>query len=301
MTSNSFSFQTTTYGKWILAGEHSVLRGHPALVFPLMARQFGLQFIENDHAWSVITQGSKDSILEPLVLRLLAYAQEVVLPHRTLPLGQFKLRNTIPLGSGMGASAALCVAVAQWLQACDLIQSKEILNIAQQLENLFHGKSSGLDIAGVASVQPQYFLNHQTQPITMSWQPLWCLSDTGSQGLTSPCISKVQALWKKNPHIAQSIDEDMHQSVELAHQALTSQDSQRLSWLIESMNLACDCFNAWGLMTPNIQHHIQQLKSQGALAVKPTGSGGGGYLLSLWEHSIPTQHASEIIALTSDV
>ena len=36
-------FNTRTYGKWILAGEHAVLRGCPALAFPLTSRSLHLE------------------------------------------------------------------------------------------------------------------------------------------------------------------------------------------------------------------------------------------------------------------
>ncbi len=42
-----------------------------------------------------------------------------------------------------------------------------------------------------------------------------------------------------------------------------------------------------GLISESLQQHMQQLLHEGALAVKPTGSGSGGYVLSLWE-SEPT-------------
>ena len=38
----SSDFQTTTYGKWILAGEHAVIRGHGALVFPVHNKKLTL-------------------------------------------------------------------------------------------------------------------------------------------------------------------------------------------------------------------------------------------------------------------
>jgi mevalonate kinase len=43
-----------------------------------------------------------------------------------------------------------------------------------------------------------------------------------------------------------------------------------------------ESFSGWGLTTGVLGDHIQQLKDYGALAVKPTGSGDGGYVLSLW-------------------
>ena len=46
--------------------------------------------------------------------------------------------------------------------------------------------------------------------------------------------------------------------------------------------MAKDCFEQWGLIDSSVQAEMDRLSAQGALAVKPTGSGGGGYLLSLW-------------------
>ena len=36
-------------------------------------------------------------------------------------------------------------------------------------------------------------------------------------------------------------------------------------------------------MSEGLQQHMNHLLSSGAIAVKPTGSGGGGFVLSLWE------------------
>ena len=39
-----YDFETTTFGKWILAGEHAVVRGHEALVFPIKEKQLTLRY-----------------------------------------------------------------------------------------------------------------------------------------------------------------------------------------------------------------------------------------------------------------
>ena len=71
--------------------------------------------------------------------------------------GVLLIVNRLPCGAGLGASAALCVALARWLEARGLVSSGAIHEFARQLENLFHGESSGLDIAVALRERPVMF------------------------------------------------------------------------------------------------------------------------------------------------
>lgn len=202
--------------------------------------------------------------------------------------GHFHLYNDIPIGVGMGASAALCVAMARWFAAQQLLDSPSIPDFAKSLENLFHGKSSGLDIAGVAANSGIYFKQGLITPIQQEWTPYWTLSSSGQIGITSHCIHQVQALWESDTTKAMEIDNRMKDSVAKAQTALEQDSPVSLELLSTAINEAAACFKAWGLISENLQQHMRKLQDAGALAVKPTGSGGGGYVLSLWENQPPT-------------
>jgi mevalonate kinase len=274
-------FRTQTYGKWILLGEHAVLRGYKALVFPIKQKQLLLHYQALPQSLSASFSGESGKIIEHLFWRVVKHAQH--LQHSSIQAlhGHFHIECNIPIGEGLGASAALCVALARFLHAQQWIE--EPLSFAQELEHLFHGKSSGLDIAGVSSEQGIAFQKGLISPCENTWHPHWYLSSSGQRGLTLDCIKTVQNLWQQDPKKAQSIDKNMEKAVERAEEALHSHHPQRLAWLAESIEEGARCFQEWGLLSKPLEVHMQTLKAQGALAVKPTGSGKGGYVLSLWE------------------
>lgn len=279
----SCDFSTSTHGKWILAGEHAVIRGHAALVFPIPSFQLTLNYQATSSPLHIQALGSHAPLLPTLIQVVANDAVNLLARSAQDLLGELQINNAIPLGAGLGGSAAVCVAIARWIAHLQWLDIEKIQAFARELEHRFHGQSSGLDIAGVSSDRGVYFKQGEQTALHSEWQPHWYLSPSGVKGNTSECISKVQDLWQNNKALASTLDMQMSDAVTQCQQALRIQKAQGLEQLICGIQLAEDCFKRWGLITGTLSQHIETLKAQGALAVKPTGSGGGGYVLSLWD------------------
>ncbi len=284
----SYDFETTTHGKWILAGEHAVLRGYGALVFPINEKILTLSYHQSTSELNADYDGESGADMHLLFWSVLEQGMKILGKSLNQLSGHFHVYSNIPVGVGMGASAALCVAMARWFAAQEMLVNINTHDFARELENLFHGKSSGLDIAGVAATAGIHFKQGICSPVTQTWKPLWFLSSCGQIGITSHCINQVQSLWQENPTRAEMIDIQMASSVSLAKDALQQSLPESQTMLAQAINSAADCFQQWGLVSESLQQHMLQLHDAGAIAVKPTGSGGGGYVISLWESPPPT-------------
>ena len=283
-------FDTTTYGKWILAGEHTVLRGHEALVFPIKNKQLNLHYEASFPSLTADFTGLHGAQMHLLFWSVLEQGVQLLGGSVNQLRGHFHLDSSIPVGVGLGASAALCVAMSRWYCAQNLVAESQCNEFAKNLEHLFHGTSSGLDITGVSSCVGMQFQKGVGRPLSQHFFPHLYLSSCNQIGVTSHCIEQVQQLWSKDPAQAQHIDAQMNEAVQEAKFALEQATDKALEHLTQAINKAGLCFFKWGLVSESLQQHMNQLLELGALAVKPTGSGGGGFVLSLWKN--PPQTSS---------
>lgn len=289
------TFSTQTFGKWILAGEHAVLRGCPALVFPLLDRGMKFTYAPSGH-FQLKLAGERGEELQLIVFGLLEKALEKVERHRENLKGTLTIESTLPLGAGMGGSAALCVGISRFFAHLDYLPESMVYDFSRSLEDLFHGESSGVDIAVAMEGRGLRFMRGgERAPVMVAWKPNWYLSYSGKKGVTAECVRRVKEIWNKSNERGEKIDEQMREAVTKAEAALASTAPDHLSQLAHALDLARDCFFQWGLCEGALEKHLRELTEAGALAVKPTGSGGGGYVLSLWKNAPPENLLKEMI------
>lgn len=266
------SFHVRVPGKWILAGEHAVLRGAPAIALPHPTA--GLEFTFQPQVWEglqVSPPKAQDTLEE--LLRII---------KMPMVRGQIAIESTIPQGAGFGSSAALCVAVVEWWssQQSTTQSYNKKWELARELENHFHGQSSGMDIAAVLAQGPIRFSKTEgAVPIHFDKLPFsFAFHDTGLRASTRDCIALVEKWRQENPERALIVDAQMAEASMSAERGLVESNADAL---IHAMDLSWKCFEEWGLLSEEICKKAALLKTQGARAVKLTGAGRGGFLVSL--------------------
>jgi mevalonate kinase len=280
------AFQTRVRGKWVLAGEHAVLRGASAIALPHPEFALELEFVPSANAKSLeIIPASAQTVIEEI---LRSELDSTV----AFPVGKLEIRSTIPIGAGLGSSAALCVAMGRWLSPIrGLTTPAALQEFATRLEHRFHGRSSGMDVAAIVAGEPISFAMPRANgggPSVLGVQilPKFTFHDTGLRAKTSGCVAKVEKLREKNAALAGRLDEQMSAASKLAIEGLVryhkSQSSEALEMIAGAMRSAQECFEAWELIPPQAKKLQDELLSKGALATKITGAGDGGMIVALW-------------------
>ncbi|MBC7691014.1 MAG: hypothetical protein H7222_04545 [Methylotenera sp.] len=276
-------YQVRVPGKWVLAGEHTVLRGGGAVALPHPDFFLSAEFMPGRTGKLVITPPPAVQVIEELL-----HAVQDQVQTFSLPEGNFRLESTIPLGAGLGSSAALCVAITRWLAEPLQIPKAEQFEFARSLEHRFHGQSSGMDIAVALAGEPIAFsMDGGGRPLGIKRLPRFTFHDTGVRARTSDCVRKVRELRESSPVLAMKIDELMSQAARDCTEGLIRfdscmNDSEALEILARGLTHGQEAFAHWQLVPEGTENLIEQLRNQGALAAKLTGSGGGGYVVALW-------------------
>ncbi|HKY74114.1 MAG TPA: hypothetical protein VJ246_02260 [Patescibacteria group bacterium] len=135
---NVLPLKTWSHGKVILAGEHAVVYGEPAIVSSI---SLGIE---------VELQRSKVKRAEHPFLATIRSTFEkqysIIIPNLHI-----QIRSTLPEQSGLGSSAALAHAIFQAYGKLYSINitDKEMGDLLMQSEQFMHGRPSGIDAAAV--------------------------------------------------------------------------------------------------------------------------------------------------------
>lgn len=253
-------------GKAILAGEHFVLHGTAALAVPVRGRCVEVTVDHAAGSWDVPTT-IRDH-LTALVVALDLEPEQITC----------RVETTLPVGAGLGGSAALAVALVRAVHP-HLTSEPAVRSLAHELEKIAHGTPSGIDDA-VATYGCPVFLSPvgRPEPLTLANQPTVWVGVTSDRTATQDAIERVRQVAQRDPAAFAIAVAAAGRVVARSHAALVGGDWTRLG---VAMNEAHELLQAVDVSTPALDALVDAARGAGALGAKLTGGGLGGAVVAL--------------------
>ncbi|MFA5959518.1 MAG: mevalonate kinase [Tatlockia sp.] len=293
------AFKIQLPAKCILGGEYTILNKGIGIVCPFYKYHLTLEYQPDTMQTCHTITGEAFNSIQIIMWGVIVSALNALGKNPRDLKGHFVIDCTIPPCSGLGFSAALCAAVCEWLISANLLARKELLPFAQRLEDSFHLKSSGIDLIGVmAKKMVSYSSERTVSEIALGWKPQLYVSNSGQRSITRDCMEHINAQRATSPEKIARIEEQMMAATFLIKEALESDTEDRLALLAKGLNLANECYYAWGLVSNKLNDHLTEVK-QYALACKIIGAGFGGHVLSLWKETPPSSLPFKLYPLLS--
>lgn len=263
-------------GKLILAGEHAVVHGQPAIAFA----------VDLGSTVEITPRPGPTAIDGPIQDPKLTQAVRMVVGDHGYGV---KIASTLPIGRGMGSSASLAVAIVRaWADLHD--QPVDAFDAAMPLERLFHQNPSGVDVAVIA--RGGVLRYQRTVPPTMTSLPCpsWTavVIDTGKVGVTADLVAGVTSRRPGIDPLLERIGALVDEATGVLH------DPAALGpLLLENHTLLAQI----GVSTPQLDELVGLAMAHGAHGAKLSGAGGGGVVLALIDEPAPLVAAVESLGL----
>jgi mevalonate kinase len=290
-----------SYGKLILAGEHAVVYGKPAIIFPIN-RFCEVKIISGvgnglDRSLQIKNKTKDDRGIVKYVVNNFFKEFKIQNP----PNLQIEINSNIPLGRGFGSSAAVITALVKSLYlffvGVDLpVDPQPLLDFCISCENLIHKKSSGADIYACWFGKPIYFQNADGKikyqiidfncsvksrlPASGGTVPTgYVLIDTGKpEESTGEMVSKIRnSKFEIRNKIEQNINEIGKQTKLTYKKLITTTPPWSNIFTDVSIHQNIDkienCLEQIGAVSDEVRSFIKDLKKQ-KISAKICGAGG---------------------------
>ncbi|MDT8719292.1 mevalonate kinase [Clostridium sp. 19966] len=281
------------HSKLILVGEHAVVYGKPAIAipFPLKVKVITKELDGPIMLESNIYTGHIDKIpdkMKGLVLCIKEALNKLNKPFYGLNI---LIDSSIPLGRGLGSSAAVAIASVKSLFSFfeHKLSNKDLFFLVQVAENYAHGISSGIDTAAELSGHPIWFQKgKEVLPIETKVPFYIAVGDTGRIGDTRTAVENVRKKYISHPMEVKYSLEEIEKAAASARNSLIESDFNHLGKLL---NYTHERLVSLGVSDEGLDKLVQAAKDAGALGAKLTGGGLGGCMLALAKN---LEHAETI-------
>lgn len=285
-------------GKIILFGEHSVVYGKGAIASAIDLRTYTDGKLLNEKVVKIhandlkipglsISFSEKDTFLGTdygkagFVVSYVKSAIEKVFDEYGSRKGfEISIRSDIPVGAGLGSSAAVVVPTIKLLsELLEMsIPNERIAKMGKEVEIEVQGSSSGIDPAVSALGGGIYFRRGKIERFSAPKLPL-IVGYTGEKGSTKLLLEKVESLKNDYPKIVDEIMDAMGDIADRGKEILVKDGN--LNELGVLMNINNGLLEAIGVSTKELSELVFASRMSGALGAKITGAGGGGCMYAL--------------------
>jgi len=276
------------FGKTILIGDQFVLREVPAIVAALPDETVASVEPWEGTGWTLQDKrrevpGYKDKKKHQQTASVNRILEVMKIDVDKHPL-KITLAGSLLAGSGVGASAAGCVALARALASFferDLT-AREINHIAWEGEFPYHGIPSGIDnTISTFGGLIQFWIKRGNPTITPISTPAPLRIVLAASGITSDTSTLddfVKSIRDRDPKAFARTCLTIEEQSLAMKQALETGNLARVGTLMTANH---QLLIALGLSHPRLEELAATAQSLGALGAKLTGGGRGGYLLVL--------------------
>jgi mevalonate kinase len=285
------STQASAASKIILFGEHAVVYGHPAVAIPVQdVRANAAVSIDFSIGTPVIEANDfniRISLDEPTVPDSITHLIKAIQLFNDkvakLPKSGWRLTlwSKIPIGRGLGSSAATAIAVLRALLKAmnKILLPKELIDLSFELEKIHHGTPSGIDNTVISLEKPVLFRkDRQPASIKPSSPVYFVVGDTGISKKTAEVVAQVAAARNNNIEQYDRIFNQIGQLALEGSRAVKDGDAKKLGHLMNENQSLLDKIN---VSSPELDKLIKAAVSCGAIGAKLCGAGKGGCIVAV--------------------
>lgn len=286
--------RAVAHGKIILGGEHAVVYGCPALASAIPeGLELRCDTIAADHPlildvphWGLYREYSAAEAGPTETVRS---AIEAIFTGAGRPIGGARIqgRTSLPAGSGLGSSAALCVALAK-IALGEGASEQSIFELSMAGEAVFHGQASGIDSElALRGGLLRFVKGQEPERITLPTDFQFRVIDSQHPRKSAEQVQRVAARMQRFPELSSATWALFEAQVGAMQAALLAPDPARFGALMDQQHQQ---LRALGVSTPLLDQICVAARHAGALGAKLTGAGGGGCVLAILD---PRQEQEE--------